>query len=117
MELIHLVIACMVFIGSGIAAVIRVSFAIKDALSTVKSEFHAMLELEQERRAKDIARTYERFDEYKCFSDINFVRKDICGVMHNGTAQAITDMKISISDLSKKVDELKTMMVGRNDKA
>jgi hypothetical protein len=114
---IQLIIACLVFVVSGIAAVVRVSFAIKDAMATIKAEFHALLELEQERRAKDVARVYERFDDYKTHIESkllpDFVRKDMCAVMHTGTAAAVNEMKIELKELRREISELKDIVIKR----
>ena len=114
---IKLGISCAVFISSGVAAVWRVSWMLSKVIADTKSEFHAMLELEQERRAKDIARAYERFDEYKNHVEDNLlntcVKKDVCALMHNNTATAVAELKIAIASLDKKLDDLKTTVLSR----
>jgi hypothetical protein len=64
------------------------------------------------------ARIYERLDEYKNFSEASFIRKDMCGIMHTGTAQEISkvygrldgfDRKLTEVDV--KLDDLKTLII------
>lgn len=56
-------------------------------------------------------RIYARFDEYKNFVETNFVRRDMCGLLHAGTASAVEKMTAKMDDLEKKMDDLRTIVL------
>lgn len=52
-------------------------------------------------------RVYERVDEHKKFTDDNFVRKDMCEVLHNQLKADVTEIKDNVKEL---------LNIGRNGK-
>jgi hypothetical protein len=56
-----------------------------------------------------IGKVYSRFDVHKKFLEDNFVRKDMCGVMHQANAENLIGVERRLGekmkDIEKKVDE------------
>ena len=100
---IMLGIAVMTFIFSGIAAVARVGY--------ILGEHEKKLE---EKITVKVNRVYQRFDEYKNFVEVSFVRKDMCSLLHADTAKAVLQLKEAfekdIKVLKEQIEDLKGLI-------
>ncbi len=112
------------FFLSGGLAVLRVSWVVNEAvdsfkdmirdaekkqdeaIATTKGEFNARLEIFDRDQSDKVKRVYERFDDHKRICDDKFVNKEMCGIMHSGTAEAIRELKVEIKALHGKIDRL-----------
>ena len=77
-----------------------------EAIATTKGEFNARLEIFDRDQSDKVKRVYERFDDHKRICDDKFVNKEMCGIMHSGTAEAIRELKVEIKALHGKIDRL-----------
>jgi len=116
-EWIHVVLAVLGFAISGAIAVWRVSWVVSQSIAkineqmmVIKAEFNALLELKEAESSSAVGRVYQRFDEYKQSMDINFVRRDMCSIMHDSTAVKLIEYSNAtnqkFSELTKKIDML-----------
>ena len=119
LDWIHVAVAIIGFIASGVAAVWRVSWVVAQMVSKIdkqmadtKAEFHALLELKEAEFGKDIGRVYQRFDEYKMNMESNFVRREMCQLMHNGTTAQLAELSKKIDVQGEKLDALIIKVAG-----
>jgi hypothetical protein len=112
---IHVVIAIIGFAASGTLAVWRVSWVVSQSISkineqmmTIKAEFNALLELKEAENGKSIGRVYQRFDEYKTHMEENFVRREMCEIMHDSTSLKLVEFSaatnLKFGEINKKLD-------------
>jgi hypothetical protein len=52
-----------------------------------------------------INRVYERLDEVKTQIDANFVKKELCKVMHDSTASSLTGVESRMNDRFDRLEE------------
>lgn len=93
---IMVIISSCSFVLSGLAAVLRVGYLLAQHEKNTEDKFTGK-----------INRVYQRFDEYKNLVEGTFVRKDMCSVLHNGTAIAVTALK---EDMKSEIAELKIQL-------
>ncbi len=97
-----------IYILTGLLAVARVGYIVgkMEAKCATKEELEkAKMEGDDKR-----ARMYKRFDEYKTHLEANFVRRDMCVIMHNETAKAVSEMSATIKELTELIHELKIVV-------
>lgn len=99
-------IALALFIGGLLATVWRVSWIVSQALATMKQEFNALLTLKDAEFDVKIGRIYQRFDEYKDSIESNFIRKEMCTVVHGSNSACLAEIIKKVDSLEKKVDSL-----------
>lgn len=104
-------INAVAFIFSGLAAVVTITWKFSEYEKKIQDEINTKIEVSGKEQDKKTARVYERFDEYKNFIESQFVRKEMCGVMHSNTASAINLQNARLDSLEKKMDELKDILV------
>ena len=126
-------LSTFVYIVTGLAAIIKVSIQLannnkdieakiakansdfEQKLLTIKTDFDSKIE-NKITVAKDEGdvkrqRIYARFDEYKNFVETNFVRRDMCGLLHAGTASAVEKMMAKVDAVETKLDDLRTLVL------
>ena len=101
----------IIFVCAGIAAIVRVSFIVSGFKEEVKKEIADEIAKVRAETSAKVGRAYERLDEYKKLSDDTFVRRDMCGLLHQGTAEAIKSLKEQVEELGEKVDDLKDLII------
>jgi hypothetical protein len=126
-EIIMTAIACITFIGSGIATIVHLTAEFKDAVIKIKEEFEASLlnikkETEQAIQLKDaefsgkLGKMWERFDVHKTFCDNTFVRGQTCAMVHDGAEKAINTLSNSFEkssgDMSRRMENMETKIDG-----
>lgn len=98
-----------VYIITGLVAVLRVGYIVgkMEAKCATKEELERAKAEGDEKRA----RIYKRFDEYKTHLESNFVRREMCTLMHNETAKAVAGLTATVKELTDEIHELKTMVI------
>lgn len=125
-------VSVFIFVGSGLLAVLKVGYdlakheekldkKIVELTTKVKSEVAEDLNNAVENGDKKRARIYERFDEYKNFVENTFVRREMCGMMHQSTSGEIgglrgeiNGIKNDLNKLSEKLDAVKNLIINLN---
>lgn len=109
-ELIGIAIAILTFVGSCIFTIFRVAWIVSNALSDMKREFNALLSLKEAEFDAKIGRQWQRFDEYKVHIEGEFVRRDMCSVVHTNNATATNEFRCEMlrrfESIEKKIDSL-----------
>ena len=102
-------VSIAVYIITGLVAVLRVGYIVgkMEAKCATKEELEKAKAEGDEKRA----RMYKRFDEYKVHLENNFVRRDMCTLMHNETAKAVAVLTATVKELTEEIHELKTIVV------
>jgi len=118
LEWIQMLVYTTISILTGAGAIITVTWKLAQHEKKLRDDFTDKIESAIKNGDTKRARIYERLDEYKNFSEASFIRKDMCGIMHTGTAQEIGkvygrldgfDRKLTEVDV--KLDELKTLIM------
>ena len=112
-ELWQLILALVVFLGGCLATAWRVGWVVasyiakvNEQMTTMKSEFNALLDLKEAENGKAIGRVYQRFDEYKEHIEGRFVSKEMCNILHASSSATMISMEKKIDELNKKVDAI-----------
>lgn len=106
-ELIHTGLALLLFVGGLLGTVWRISWIVSNALSDMKREYNALLDLKEAEFDSKIGRVYQRFDEYKVHMENNFIRKDMCSVMHTANANATEEFR---KEMLRRMDSMEVKM-------
>lgn len=136
---IHATIAIFMFIGACIVTIWRIGYIIGQrekklddkitnlALELEKSYKKCIYAVDKEQDDKRLAlekdqeikraRVYQRFDEYKMFFEGQFVKKDMCALVHDHSSKEMTDVKAQMAILLEKVDELKNIILTQKSNA
>ena len=101
-----------VLLLGGIGTTIRAVYSIEGRFDTIVKEQDAKLNKAKEEGDEKRRRIYERFDEYKCHIESNFVRRDMCGLMHNETSKIVTALVQEIKELKRELSEVKAIVIG-----
>lgn len=126
-------LSTFVYIITGVAAILRVGWILSKAnsnieekiakatadfelkLLTLKSDVDTKIDskisIAKEEGDQKRQRIYSRFDEYKNFVETSFVRRDMCGLLHASTAQAVEKMIAKVDAVEAKLDELRTLVL------
>lgn len=110
---IPVMINAFTFMFSGAVAVATVVWKLAQHEKKITDEINLRISLSEKEQDKKVARIYERFDEYKNFTEFQFVRKDMCGIMHNNTAGLVADITLRIDGIDKKIDEIKDLIMSK----
>lgn len=118
-ELWQFITGIIVIIAGLLGTALRVGFVVASAIAkineqmaTMKAEFHALLELKEAEAGERVGRVYQRFDEYKLTFEGNYVRREMCALMHNGTTEQLTAMSKKLDSNSEKLDALIIKVAG-----
>ena len=118
-ELWQFIVGILTLLCGLLVTALRVGFVVASAIAkineqiaTTKSEFHALLELKEAEQGEKIGRVYERFDEYKVNMESNFVRREMCSLMHNGTTEQLNAVSKKLDANSQKLDDLIIKVAG-----
>lgn len=111
-DLAHLIIALLVFLGGCIGVALRVGFVVSGLVDTIRKEFNARLELIAAEMDGKVGRVYQRFDEYKAHMEDNFIRKEMCSIVHNGTGATLIELSKKVDVLGDKLDALTIKVAG-----
>jgi hypothetical protein len=95
----------------------RINADINNKIDKLKTQCAKELEIAKEQGDAKRARIWERVDEIKNAhrSEIDTFRKDIaenyvplkmCGLIHTNTDKTLTELKIIVTSIERKVDEL-----------
>lgn len=105
-------------IGATVGAVWTISNKIRDIeAGTDKKIKEARIEQDQKLKEAQAegdekrARIYARFDEYKTHLETNFVRRDMCGLMHNETAKGVARIADELALMKKELSEVKAIVI------
>lgn len=121
-EWAQVIIAGILFVCSGIAAVWRVSWVVSTSLAAVRKEFSDTQDLKDAEVNAKIGKVWERFDAYKTVCDGTFVRQQTCTLIHNGTEKALVELSRNteknstestrrMDNIEKKLDALIVALV------
>lgn len=105
-------------VGATVGAVWTISNKIRDIEVSTERKIKKAQD-EQEQRLKEAQeagdekrrRIYERFDEYKAHFESNFIRREMCGLMHNETSKAVTKLVSEVVELRKEIAEVKSVVI------
>lgn len=105
-------------VGATVGAVWTISNKIHDIETTTDRKILEAVEA-QDRKLKEAQAEgdskrqtiYRRFDEYKNHLETNFVRREMCALMHNETAKAVTRIADEMSDIKKQLSEVKAIVI------
>lgn len=118
-ELWQFIVGIIVIIGGLLMTALRVGWVVASAIakineqmSTMKAEFHALLELKEAEQGEKVNRVYKRFDEYKEHLENSFVRREMCALMHNGTTEQLNAMAKKLDINGEKLDALILKVAG-----
>jgi hypothetical protein len=118
-ELWQFIVGILIIIGGLLGTAMRVGFVVASAIAKIneqmatdKAEFHALLELKESEAGEKIGRVYQRFDEYKTSMEANFVRREMCSLMHNGTTEQLNAMAKKLDINGEKLDALILKVAG-----
>lgn len=105
-------------IGATVGAVWTISNKIHDIETTVDRKILESAEahdrkLKEAQAEGDAKRQtiYRRFDEYKTHLEQNFVRREMCALMHNETAKAVARIADEMIDIKKELSEVKAIVI------
>jgi uncharacterized membrane-anchored protein YhcB (DUF1043 family) len=98
-----------IYILTGLLAVARVGYVV----GKIESKCATKEELEKAKTEGDEKRSriYQRFDEYKAHLETNFVRREICSLMHNETAKAVAELTRMVKEFGQTMTELKEIII------
>lgn len=123
-----------IYLIMGIGAVVTVTWGVSEKIASWKKELEKAVQELDKKFEKDLAtaidngdkkraRIYERFDEYKNFVEGQFVRKEMCVVVHNSSAQELgkingrmDSFEGQLRGLNDKLDDLKTLILQKETK-
>lgn len=105
------VILLVGFVISGVAAVLRVGYLLGTFKDEMKADYDAKILLLKSDSEGKVGRVYERFDEYKNFIETNFIRKDMCSVLHADNARIAQRTESRLDSIEAKLDELRTIVL------
>lgn len=105
-------------VGATVGAVWTISNKIRDIETSTDKKLKEHRE-EADQKLKDAQkegdikrdRIYKRFDEYKAHLEANFVRREMCGLMHDETAKAVSRMAEEMSDVKRELSEVKSIVI------
>lgn len=136
-ELWQFIVGIIVIIGGLLGTALRVGFVVASAIAkineqmakdkadfnvlivkaneqmaTTKAEFHALMELKEAEQGEKVNRVYKRFDEYKTSMESNFVRREMCSLMHSGTTEQLNALSKKLDVNGEKLDALILKVAG-----
>jgi len=94
-EWLQFVLGVLVFVGGCLGVAIRIGYIVANTVSKITLETDSK-----------IGRVYERFDKYKDQMEVNFVRKESCGLTHTNSDHAFATLVNAVEKLNDKVDTL-----------
>lgn len=113
-EFTRLTIEILVFLGGCLFTAWRVGYVvasfmgkIDQQMTSMKQEFNALLDLKGAEADAKIGRVYERFDDYKVHMEDNFIRKEMCTVMHAANATATEEFR---KEMLRRLESLECKM-------
>jgi hypothetical protein len=105
-------------VGATITAVWTISNKIRDIETTTDKKLKEHRDEAEERLKEAImagdekrGRIYQRFDEYKTHFEANFVRRELCSLLHADTAKAVSRIIEEVSALKKDLSEIKEIVL------
>ena len=105
-------------IGATIGAVWTISNKIRDIETATDKKLkeardHHEKQLKEAQSEGDMKRDriYNRFDEYKAHLESNFVRRDMCGLMHDETSKAVIRMTEEMAGMKIEMAALKEAVI------
>jgi uncharacterized protein Yka (UPF0111/DUF47 family) len=110
-EWVKIGLSILFYLAGIIAAVARISYKLGKHEEKISEKLDEALKKHKDEVDHKISRIYSRFDEYKTLFESNFVRKEMCDVLHKNTASAVENFNKKIGHLEIKIDDLKTFMM------
>jgi uncharacterized oligopeptide transporter (OPT) family protein len=105
-------------VGATVGAVWTISNKIRDIETATDKKLkeardHHEKQLKEAQAEGDLKRDriYKRFDEYKTHLEQNFVRRDMCGLMHDATSKAVIRMTEEMAGMKIEMAALKEAVI------
>lgn len=104
------IINIIVFVVTGVGAIVTVVYKLSQHEKKLSDNVKELLQIQDRYHEKKTTRVYERLDEYKGLVEGQFVRKDMCGVLHLKTAEEVNKIGLRIDLMDQKLDDMKIMI-------
>jgi hypothetical protein len=101
---LNTVLACLIFVGSAVITIVRITIIVTKALEQNKAEFNALLDLKSAEMNGKMDKFWERFDEYKNTVDGTFIRKETCGLTHANSSREFLELNHKFDKIEQKID-------------